>query len=162
MWHFQFSPKHHHHHRKLRKNVWNGLFVRIVIMSPIQLSPFRIFCSVCAVFSILYATKYLLFTDSTTLYEEEISFKRLLEASVYLAERGGKVLKDIREKSDLQVWSKFYMLLWSRLAVAQWCTNSSTDFIYYTTRIYLHNNKNSHCEPKLFMQTTISPGDWRV
>ena len=32
-----------------------------------------------------------------------VQVKRLLETSIYLAEKGGKALKEIREKSDLHV-----------------------------------------------------------
>ena len=35
----------------------------------------------------------------------KIRVKRLLETSIYLAEKGGKILKEIREKSDLHVCS---------------------------------------------------------
>jgi hypothetical protein len=40
----------------------------------------------------------------------EIPVKKLLETSIYLAEKGGNILKEIREKSDLQVCCKTHCL----------------------------------------------------
>ena len=79
----------------------------------VRISPFGIFCFVCGSFIVLYALKDFM-SSRLSLSEgytsKEIPFKTLLETSIYLAEKGGNVLKEIREKSDLQVCSWTYIL----------------------------------------------------
>ncbi len=91
--------------------------------TTVRISPLAIFCFVCGSFIVLYSLKHWMSTNnllsdnllsdnllSDNLLSERyiseeirIPLRRLLETSIYLAEKGGKVLKDIRGKSDLQV-----------------------------------------------------------
>ena len=74
--------------------------------TTVRISPLGIFCFVCGGFIVLYALKDFM-SSSSFLSKRHITrkipVKALLETSIYLAEKGGKVLKEIREKSDLQV-----------------------------------------------------------
>ena len=82
-----------------------------VMTTTVRVSPLGVFWFVCGAFIILYALKNVMFADEyTTLLQEhkgeKIPVKRLLETSIYLAEKGGTVLKDIRKKSELKVCSR--------------------------------------------------------
>ena len=80
--------------------------------TAVRISPLGIFCFVCLGFILLYTLKNVVMSDSVPAVEPNfapvvgrsyVQVKRLLETSIYLAEKGGKVLKEIREKSDLHV-----------------------------------------------------------
>ena len=74
--------------------------------TTVRISPLGIFCFVCAGFVVLYALKNFMTSDTLPVVGlSKIRVKRLLETSIYLAEKGGKILKEIREKSDLHVCS---------------------------------------------------------
>ena len=96
------------------------------MVTTVRISPLGIFCFVCACFILLYSLRNFLSTNNS-LSNEEISVKRLLETSIYLAEKGGRILKDIREKSDLQVCSILNIICLHRYKSS--FLSTSTDYV---------------------------------
>lgn len=87
---------------------------KVAMGSVFRVSPVAIFGFVCVAFVILYVGKYVLFrsvsvrvtkfnTEDLQKNAKSVSLKSLLEVSIHLAEKGGSILKKIREKNDLNV-----------------------------------------------------------